>query len=221
MCLQLLMNVLLALGVKINKLLIVVSRKKQSIHTFVYFILFSLCSLKRNRQIILYEGPHFLIKHLNMSLFVPYPWNCWNKTKALGIEVVLHQSITLYFLVLIEILFIFVVTLFRFILFFLASLFTTEAPLVLPSVRNALGRQRSKGIRQWPTNCRLQYFVVETYKTQFYKATNQNILKVPKVDKPSIKKTLLLNIGGLCNIQPIVPSLSGEMWFLLARLLKR
>ena len=43
--------------------------------------------------------------------------------------------------------------------------------------------------------------------TQFDKTTNQNLLKVPKVVKPTNKKTLFLNFGDQCNKQPIVPSL--------------
>ena len=50
--------------------------------------------------------------------------------------------------------------------------------------------------------------MVETFGHSTKKPTNQNLLKVPKVDKPTNKKTLLCNFGDECNKQPIVPSLS-------------
>ena len=42
--------------------------------------------------------------------------------------------------------------------------------------------------------CRFQ-FGVKTFGHTIYKPTNQNLLKVPKVGKPTNKKTILLNFG--------------------------
>ena len=48
--------------------------------------------------------------------------------------------------------------------------------------------------------CRLQ-LVVETFGYSTYEPTNQNSIKVPKVVKPTNKKTLLKDFGDKCNQQ--------------------
>ena len=45
--------------------------------------------------------------------------------------------------------------------------------------------------------------------TQLNELTNLKLVKVPKVVKPTNKKTLLKNFGDQCNKKPNVPSLPG------------
>ena len=45
--------------------------------------------------------------------------------------------------------------------------------------------------------------------THLNEPTNQNSLKVPKVVKPTNKKTFTRHFGDQSNKKPIVPSLSG------------
>ena len=45
--------------------------------------------------------------------------------------------------------------------------------------------------------------------TQLNESTNLNLVKVPKVVKPTKKKTLLKIFGDQCNKKPNVPSLPG------------
>ena len=52
--------------------------------------------------------------------------------------------------------------------------------------------------------CRLQ-LVVKRQDTQIDEPTNQNLMKVLNVVKPTNKKTLLLKIGDQCNKLPNVP----------------
>ena len=45
--------------------------------------------------------------------------------------------------------------------------------------------------------------------TQLNESTNQNLVKVPKVVKPTNKKTLVKNFGDQCKKKPNVPFLPG------------
>ena len=51
--------------------------------------------------------------------------------------------------------------------------------------------------------------VGKTYEHKTYSINQSEFPKVPKVVKPTNKKTLLLDFGDLCNKHPTVPSLSG------------
>ena len=67
-------------------------------------------------------------------------------------------------------------------------------------------------IGQYYPFSRLQFLHwLKRLNTQLNEPNNKNSMKVPKLLSQQKKKTLSLNFGNLCNKQPNVPSLSGEL----------